>query len=244
MSRRDELAKGIQQTVQPVEQGQVYPVKKPDIPAKTMVAIKSTPHFTVTALGIQAATGGTEDEYEALGKGLIATVRALPWIWGDYMVIGSDMQWGAYKRVAEQLDMNWRTLQEYAYVCRNVHLSLRNDRLSFSHHRAVADLYDEDHPAETMEVQRAALAYAVDHRLTVDAFRETLHSTAIEAVTQLEGDDGIVSLAPLPPAPFYEKPINQFKKSFLKRWKTATDDARQAALKELKALVRELERME
>lgn len=241
MSRRDELAKGIQKTTEPMaDQKQVYPSKQPDLPARATVAIKSTPHFTVTRLGIQAATGGTEEEYNALGDGMFATVKALPWIWGDYMVIGSDMQWGAYKRIAEELGMEWRTLQEYAYVCRNVHLSLRHDKLSFSHHRAVADIYDEDNPEETRKQQRTALDYAVEHKLSVMNFRELLNTATIESPDASDSPAPVIILQPVVPVPFYEKPIDRVEKIIFKKWDNATDEERAAVLTRFEALIKTL----
>jgi len=75
-------------------------------------------------------------------------------------------KWGMYDDIAEETGIDKNYLRDVKYVADNVELSLRNDNLSFSHHREVASL-----PPEKQEL---FLQKAVDEKLSVRELRDDL----------------------------------------------------------------------
>jgi hypothetical protein len=182
----------------------------------TGVSIKSTGAFKVSLMGLQVRGQVTEKDWENFGENLFSVTGSLPWLYGDFMVHGNEA-WGAYKRLAAKYGVNWRRLQEYAYVCRNVDLSLRNDKLSFSHHRAVAPLFDETNPEGSRAVQAEALNYAVDNGLNVTEFRE-----AVEHI--INGTEPATPALPdkITGVPMWRKRFDAAEAKLFQRWEKMT----------------------
>ncbi|MFZ4816738.1 MAG: hypothetical protein ACOYL5_19535 [Phototrophicaceae bacterium] len=101
-------------------------------------------HFgrvTIGRIGITVPDDLNEQEYGDLGAFLLDMGSRLNWLLGDWLAYGENRQWGeTYQKVAEQFGYEYQTLMDYAYVCRNVNFSFRNEKLTFTHHRAVAAL--------------------------------------------------------------------------------------------------------
>lgn len=213
----------------------------PDELQNSVPGIENTTTLKATLTGLVVAGTPTEDDWKKLSDDVITRSKALSWLIGDLVICGSEQGWDVYKQFAEKHHMNWRTVEEYAYVCRNVDYSLRNEALSFSHHRAIAGLFDEDNPRKTRQLQTTTLQMAADNNLTVVEFREFVQDVAISLT---EGSVASVRHSQPTERPFWQRPIDRLEKDFMKRWQQAARDERQAALKRLKALVRELEKME
>lgn len=77
----------------------------------------------------------------------------------------------AYKDLAEQFDVNPRTLQNYANVCRNLPSSLRREDVSFSIHRMVAECHKS-----LKNRQGELLNWASENHATAKQFAEYLSS--------------------------------------------------------------------
>lgn len=210
--------------------------------------IQSTKSLKVRPMGLEVQAKVDEAEWQEMGERLERADDKLAFRWGDWLNAGN-FEWNAYKRFAEKRGRSWRTIEDYAYVCRNVNLSCRHETLSLSHHKVIAPLYDESNKEQSRELQRALLQYAAEKNLSVDEFREAVVKVTEGAPETVSPSlpETVIDTTAIPiviKPPFYEKPIDRMHREFVKRWKDAKPEDRQAALKRLKALVRELEGME
>ena len=80
------------------------------------------------------------ERWEALAE-MMGRLRSANCFWiGDLLNFGEGVYGERYAQGMEAFGLEYRTLTNYAYVCRNVARSRRSDRLSFAHHREVAPL--------------------------------------------------------------------------------------------------------
>lgn len=83
-------------------------------------------------------------EWLRCGKMLARISAGVQWWIGDWLVYGEERSWGEkYSQALDETSFDYGTLRNMASVSRKVGLSLRNDRLSWNHHRMVADLEPE-----------------------------------------------------------------------------------------------------
>lgn len=202
------------------------------IPSRKGLEIKSTNVFNVTRMGLEVVSVPTEQEWADFGTGLAGVDEGLQWVWGDWYLSGNH-EWASYKAFAEHHNMNWRRIEDYAYVCRNVPISLRNEMLSFSHHKAVAGFFDEDSPIESMARQTEALQYAIDNQLSVSKFRAAL---------MLGDADASPALPEQTPA--WEKPVQIFESRMVKLWQKMERPERDKAILYLESLLTTLKAQE
>lgn len=97
--------------------------------------------FQLSKKGLVIPEGTDEQTWDQLGKLIKRFTTTLAWFWGDWLIYGAlhfDWTEDRYQRALEQSGYEYTTLRDYAYVARNVPLSIRIDNLSFAHHRAVA----------------------------------------------------------------------------------------------------------
>lgn len=85
----------------------------------------------------------TLQEWVDEGVSIYRESEKLTWDLADWAAFG-ERTFGALKEFCEKHGMNYGTLRNFAYVATNVELSLRNDKLSFYHHMAVAPLPRRD----------------------------------------------------------------------------------------------------
>ena len=138
-------------------------------------------HFKLTGTGLVVEDDSTFDEWETLGGILHRLEGSIQWLIGDWLNYGA-WAWGdKYQPVAEAIGYDEKTLRNYAWVARNVVLSLRKDKLSFGHHNIVAGF-----PADE---QNYWLNRAVDEGLSIAKLRK-----AIQGGDAL--DDGGALIAP------------------------------------------------
>lgn len=101
-------------------------------------------HFSVSPVGLVADPEATFDDWKAFGKLLKNVEEARQWIIGDWINEG-EKRWGEkYQQAMEETGYEYQTLRAYAYVCANVGLLIRNQQLTFAHHRVVAPLPPAD----------------------------------------------------------------------------------------------------
>lgn len=99
--------------------------------------------FQLSKRGLIIPEGTSEAAWGQLGDLILRFTNALAWFWGDWLVYGAlhfDWTEDRYQRALERSGYEYATLRDYAYVARNVPLSIRIDDLSFAHHRAVASI--------------------------------------------------------------------------------------------------------
>lgn len=168
-------------------------------------------NFTLTPTGLVIERDVTESEWKAFYANIQRTRRALQWIVGDWMIYGIEHEWTtSYEAMAALTGLKEKTVREYTYVCRNVPMSIRMDKLKFAHHQAVAAL-GEAH-------QREWLAYAADNKLSVATLKAEIARWSTGAA--IEGTD-----PPTPPDEtphLYADPIH--RKRFRRVWKLIQKD--------------------
>lgn len=128
--------------------------------------------FEMTTTQLIAPSDLTNEECNEFGRMISALESASQFWMGDWANLyikqqkNKDERSKIYERLAEDFNIEAVTLKDYAYVCWNVPQSLRNDRLSYSHHKAVVAF------SENPKKQESYLNYAIENQLGVGAFRK------------------------------------------------------------------------
>jgi len=116
--------------------------------------------FTMTAVGMVIPEGIKEVEWEDVGAALKDLDSAISWNLGDWADY-ANKAWGKeYKAIALQFGYEPDTIKVYASIARSMPTLIRNQRVSFAHHRTISKLDDRD-------LQSAWLNYAAFHNLRV-----------------------------------------------------------------------------
>lgn len=122
--------------------------------------------FTLTSTGLIAPEATTFEDWQAVGDILRRLESGMQWLIGDWYRLG-EHQWGSmYEDAAVMLGYSAKTLREYAYVSRNVELSIRMDNLSFGHHQLVAAMEPDQ--------QAGWLRWAVENGASVAGLRAAI----------------------------------------------------------------------
>ena len=97
--------------------------------------------YRLTGIGLDPkALSGQRADWERLGQLLFRFDRSMQWLIGDWLLQGEDNKWGKHEEIAAELGLQVRTLYDYRYVARHVDFSVRTEKLSFGHHKLVAQL--------------------------------------------------------------------------------------------------------
>jgi hypothetical protein len=158
---------------------------------------------SLTALGLEIHGPLTKEEWREIGLRIGGALTSIAFVIGDWLVYGEgrDAQltfWAeipesdkvpgpVYAEAARLTGLDVTTLQNYAYVSRRVPRSLRNEHVSWEHHKKVAKLRE---PAE----QTRWLKLAADMRLGGQPIGVRRLARSIEAgrlltLEELEADD-------------------------------------------------------
>ena len=175
-------------------------------------------NFVLTGKGLITRRGVTQESWHELGAILIRLDASIQWIIGDWMAFGQ-RTWGVtYEQVAETTGYDVDTLYNYASVARKVEISLRNEKLSYTHHTIVASLSPED--------QQYWLWYAVENDLSAAALRRAI----LNKPTALSSDR---QSKPKP----YQRRISLIEREYFKVGQSERDEITQ----ELRALLSRLD---
>lgn len=117
-------------------------------------------NFRVTMTGLTVMGRVTQDEWWAFFDGVQKIESAIQFIIGDLACYGEDEFRISYEEIGARTGYKSETVENYAYVARNVPQSLRNDSLSFNHHYLVASLNNDD-------TKKQWLLTAKEHDLSV-----------------------------------------------------------------------------
>jgi len=101
-------------------------------------------NFRISMTGLTVMGRVTQDEWWAFFDGVQKIESAIQFIIGDLACYGEDEFRISYDEIASRTGYKSETVENYAYVSRNVPQSLRNDSLSFNHHYLVASLNDDN----------------------------------------------------------------------------------------------------
>lgn len=144
MSNQKRYEEQLQQATEPLpDSTKIYPTRQPP------VAIRRNRNqfgaFKMTETGIEVGDHATQEDWQEVGAFLFGMERAFQWLIGDWLAFGEDVAWGDIPDIAEQYGANKDTLANYASISRHCHVSLRHEKLTYSHHVVIAreDLTDE-----------------------------------------------------------------------------------------------------
>lgn len=118
----------------------------------------------ITRTGLEVTSDLTFDEWQSMATRFGAAMSSAAFVIGDWLVYGEDHFRGqlrlpgfekekiagqkvssdVYDEALRLTGLDRTTLATYAYVARRVPHSLRNEQLSWEHHKAVAKLEHED----------------------------------------------------------------------------------------------------
>lgn len=91
-----------------------------------------------TPVGLKSDGEITREDWEDAGQLLQRLDASLQWLIGDWIVLGEHLNYGDRDTFAESIGFETKTIYDYAYVARNVEISVRTEILSFTHHKLVA----------------------------------------------------------------------------------------------------------
>jgi N6-adenosine-specific RNA methylase IME4 len=110
--------------------------------AKSKLRQLALPGFRMTATALTPNKSLTEPQWEEAGLILSRIAGSLNWWIGDWLNAG-ERKWGkTYEEACARFGIEYQTARNLAYVASKV--SLRQDKLSFEHHAAVAPLEAEE----------------------------------------------------------------------------------------------------
>jgi hypothetical protein len=138
--------------------------------------------FKTSAVGLVATSKPTWGEWEVALTVVSGITRSCQWWLGDMLNLGFHSFGEKYSQAINELGYDPGYLRNLSYVCERVQLSLRSDKLTFSHHTLVA-------PLEAAE-QKKWITLAVNNGWTVQQLREAMRGNDAEnAEEAFEGDD-------------------------------------------------------
>ena len=145
------------------------------------------PDIEVTPLGLRFHGEPDFKKWSALGRKIGQALRSMEFVIGDWLVYGEQHFKSSggrptncdYDAAIRATGLDYSTLRNYAYVSRRVTLSFRNDKVSWTHHRAVAKLP----PAK----QQHWIDLAANHeeRITVRRLRTSINADRLVSVEEL-----------------------------------------------------------
>jgi hypothetical protein len=199
---------------------------------------------TISPVGLQITSELSFQEWSELAIHIGRAARSVGFIIGDWLVYGQGL-FGAdgfpekrvdsasYQLALDATGLDLSTLQNYAYVSRNVPYSLRTERLSWEHHRLMAKLPDGD---KQDWIEACVAEEDAGRRMSTRRLRKSLNLGRVANDKDMEPDDsdkGIDNHIPF---------VNRLS-VWWKRMKanqfldTATDEQREALKRDLEPIV-------
>jgi hypothetical protein len=202
------------------------------------------PKVAISPVGLQITNELGFDEWCELATSIGHASRSIGFIVGDWLVYGQNLfgpEGAPERRVSsEAYDMaiistglDLSTLQNYAYVSRNMPFSLRNERLSWEHHRLMAKLPE----GEQQDWIEACVAEEdAGRRMSTRRLRKSLNLGRIATDKDLEPDDSDKGIDNH--IPFVNRLSVWWKRMKANRFlDTATDEQREALKRDLEPIV-------
>lgn len=144
------------------------------------IAIQGS-NFTIRETGIEFNGNLSRTEWDDLGHKIAQVAKSIGFIVGDWINHG-EKQWGdMYADAMQQTGLDYQTLRDFAYTARRVELSLRNDKLDFSHHRVVAKLKSPEDQARWIEL-------AEKNNLSVRRLRVSMNFGRVVSIDEMDVD--------------------------------------------------------
>lgn len=200
--------------------------------------------ITVSRVGLQVSDKLSVEEWQELATSIGEAASSIAFIVGDWLVYGQSLfgtqgdpdrkvDHPSYEIALKATGLDLSTLQNYAYVSRNVPYSLRTERLSWEHHRLMAKLPE----ADMREWIEACVAEEdAGRRMSTRRLRKSLNLGRIATDKDLEPDDSDKGIDNH--IPFVNRLSVWWKRMKANRFlETATDEQREALRRDLEPIV-------
>ena len=208
------------------------------------------PKIALTHLGMDVSEPLSHDEWREIGLRLGRAMRSAAFVIGDWLVYGEGRAaqgtfWSdipaqdrvakqVYDEAAELTGMDWATLQNYAYVSRNIPRSLRNEHLSWEHHKKVARIKDDIEKTRWLKI--AAEKKLEGKPVSTRRLARSIEAGRLLAPSEMQADDtdhGIENVHP------YVNSICAFWGKLVRGgWlETATPEKREALKRDLQPVI-------
>lgn len=147
--------------------------------------------FIFTRQGFEVPEDISGEDWMAVFQIIAGLDDAVQWAIGD-LIVHAELVWGqSYADLAQLTGYQEQTLRTYAYVAGSVNLLTRVNKLSFSHHRIVASLRDDEGNVLADE-QRHWLEQAAENGWSRDELKAAISAAKREkqlpAQTQVTDD--------------------------------------------------------
>ena len=137
--------------------------------------------FKTSAVGLVAKGKATIVEWEIALSVACGIAKSSPWWIGDLLNIGEHTYGEKYSQALNDTGFDPGYLRNLSYVCGRVQLSLRSDKLHFSHHVLVASREPDE--------QKKWIILAVNNKWTVKQMREAMQGKDEDDVGDLADGD-------------------------------------------------------
>jgi hypothetical protein len=137
--------------------------------------------FRTSAVGLVATSRPTWGEWEVALTVVSGITRSCQWWLGDMLNLGHSTFGEKYSQAINELGYDPGYLRNLSYVCERVQLSLRSDKLTFSHHTLVAPLEPPD--------QKKWIILAVNNGWTVAELRQAMRGNDTEDAEEATDED-------------------------------------------------------
>jgi hypothetical protein len=202
------------------------------------------PKVTVSRIGLQISDNLSVEEWQELATSIGEAASSIAFIIGDWLVYGQNLfgtegdpdrkvDHPSYQLALKATGLDLSTLQNYAYVSRNVPYSVRTERLSWEHHRLMAKLPE----ADIKDWIEACVAEEdAGRRMSTRRLRKSLNLGRIATDKDLEPDDSDKGIDNH--IPFVNRLSVWWKRMKANRFlDTATDEQREALKRDLEPIV-------
>jgi hypothetical protein len=155
------------------------------------------PKVRISPVGMQITSELSFEEWSELATSIGQAARSIGFIIGDWLVYGQSLfgtdgfpdkkvDSATYQIAIAATGLDLSTLQNYAYVSRNIPYSLRTERLSWEHHRLVAKL-----PAAEQQdwIEACVAEEDAGRRMSTRRLRKSLNLGRVATDKDLEPDD-------------------------------------------------------
>ena len=199
--------------------------------------ILPNPKVSISPVGMRISSELSFEEWSELATSIGQAARSIGFIIGDWLVYGQSLfgtegfadrrvDSASYQLAINATGLDLSTLQNYAYVSRNMPFSLRSERLSWEHHRLVAKLPE----TEQQEWIEACLAEEdAGRRMSTRRLRKSLNLGRIATQNDLEPDDSDKGIENH--IPFVNRLVVWWKRMQADRFLSEASDEQRAAIK-------------
>lgn len=195
------------------------------------------PKVAISSVGMKIANDLSFDEWLELAPSIGHASRSIGFVVGDWLVYGQNLfgpdgapgkrvKAEAYQKAIAATGLDLATLQNYAYVSRNMPITLRTERLSWEHHRLMAKLPEE---AQKEWIDTCVAEEDAGRRMSTRRLRKSLNLGRIATDKDLEPDESDKGIDNH--IPFVNRLVVWWKRMQRDRFLDNATDEQKAALK-------------